>query len=98
MPKKLKPGTVVKTPDIIDQLADAIALRVRPSVPFEVQLWTVSDVAAYLKVAPNKVVERYASLPDFPGRIELPTSDGRKSHPRWKAAQVVRWVEGYLSK
>lgn len=83
---------------IIDELAAAIARHMKQVVPFEMELWTVSDIAAYLKVSPNKVVERYASLPDFPGRIELPTAGGRRSHPRWKAAQVVRWVEGYLSR
>lgn len=33
--------------------------------------------------------------PDFPKRIELPTAEGRITHPRWKAAEVTRWVEGY---
>jgi len=81
--------------DLIEQLAAAVAMRVRPAVPLEVELWTVTDIGNYLKVAPNKVVERYASLPDFPRRIELPTSEGRKSHPRWIAREVIRWVEGY---
>lgn len=80
---------------LIEQLAVAVASRVRPAIPLDVELWTVTDVGAYLKVAPNKVVERYASLPDFPKRIELPTAQGRKTHPRWRARDVIRWVEGY---
>jgi len=81
--------------NLIEQLANAVAIRVRPTVPLDVELWTVADVGSYLKVAPNKVVERYASLPDFPKRIELPTAQGRKTHPRWLARDVIRWVEGY---
>ena len=64
-------------------------------LPIEIQLWTIQDIGTYLKIDPNKVVQRYASLPDFPKRIELPTSEGRITHPRWKAAEVIRWVEGY---
>lgn len=83
--------------DFIEQLATALAARVKPSIPLEVELWTVTDIGAYLKIAPNKVVERYASLPDFPKRIELPTSEGRKTHPRWLAREVIQWVEGYAA-
>lgn len=64
-------------------------------LPIEVQLWTTHDIAGYLKIDPNKVVQRYASLPDFPKRIELPTAEGKITHPRWKAADVIRWAEGY---
>ena len=69
--------------------------RAAKPIPIEIALWTTDDIAAYLKVAANKVVQRYASLPDFPRRIEIPTSEGRVTHPRWKAIEVVRWVEGY---
>ena len=64
-------------------------------LPIEIQLWTTQDIGSYLKIAPNKVVQRYASLPDFPKRIEIPTAEGRITHPRWKAVEVIRWVEGH---
>ena len=64
-------------------------------LPIETQLWTTQDIGSYLKIDPNKVVQRYASLPDFPKRIEIPTAEGRITHPRWKAAEVIRWVEGH---
>ena len=80
---------------LIQKLAAAIADKIKPAVPFEHQLWTTEEIAAYLKVSTSKVYQRYASLPDFPGRIELPTSEGRRSHPRWKAIEVIEWVEGY---
>lgn len=64
-------------------------------VPIEFALWTKEDIGAYLKVAAKHVTERYTCLPDFPKRIELPISGGRKMHPRWKALDVIKWVEGY---
>lgn len=79
----------------IAKLATAISDRIRPTVPLEHLLWTTADIGAYLKVSTNKVNERYASLPSFPKRIELPTGEGRKTHPRWKAKDVIQWVESY---
>lgn len=64
-------------------------------LPIEIQLWTTQDIGSYLKIDPNKVVQRYASLPDFQKRIEIPTAEGRVTHPRWKAVEVIRWVEGH---
>ena len=83
--------------NIIDQLASALAHHISRSIPIDVEIWTVKEIGDYLKVSPNKVVERYASLPDFPKRIELPNSSGGKSHPRWLAREVIRGVEGYSS-
>ena len=80
---------------LIQKLADAIADRDKPAIPFEHQLWTTEDIAVYLKVATSRVVVDFASLPDFPGRIELPTGRGRVAQPRWKAIEVIEWVEGY---
>ena len=64
-------------------------------LPIEIQLWTTQDIGSYLKIDPNKVVQRYASLPDFTKLIEIPTAEGRITHPRWKAVEVIRWVEGH---
>ena len=66
------------------------------SIPVEVDLWSTNELGAYLKVSPNKVVERYAALPDFPKRIVLPTAEGGRSHPRWKALDVISWAEQYV--
>ena len=80
---------------LIQRLAASIADKIKPVVPLEHQLWTTEDIGSYLKVDANKVVQRYTSLPDFPRRIEIPTAEGRRSHPRWKAIEVIEWVEGY---
>ena len=73
---------------------ESMPKQVKP-LPIEIQLWTTDDIASYLKVAQKSVIQRYASLPGFPKRIEIPTAEGRITHPRWKAADVIRWAEGY---
>ena len=82
---------------LIQKLAVAISDRIQPAVPFEHELWTTKEIGDYLKVAPKHVVSKFACMPDFPKRIELPIASGGKSHPRWKAIEVVNWVEGYSS-
>ena len=76
---------------------NAARIRVPKPIPIEYVLWTTDEIGAYLKVSPNKVVERYASQPGFPKRIEIPTAEGRVTHPRWKAIEVIEWVNGYAA-
>lgn len=78
--------------DLIEQLAAALADRIRPEVPLSVDLWDAKLVAAYLKVSPKHVLERYSPRPDFPRAIRLPAASG-KGHPRWKALEVIEWAE-----
>lgn len=80
---------------LTDRIAVAVAVRIRPAIPLAIDIWTTAEIGAYLKVAPTKVVERFASLPGFPKRFTLPTADGRMTRPRWKAQEVVEWAEGY---
>lgn len=65
------------------------------SVPFEHELWSAKDVAAYLKLSYDYVIKVLTKDPQFPQAIRLPTVEGGSSHPRWKAKKVVEWVEGY---
>lgn len=85
--------------DLIEKLADAVLARIKPvikpAVPLDIALWDVTDIGTYLKVAPNKVVERYASLKDFPRPIRIPTAENRTTHARWLAREVIRFVEGH---
>ncbi len=53
-------------PDLISQLADALASRIRPTIPLSIDLWDVATIAAYLKRDPQVVRERMACLPSFP--------------------------------
>lgn len=81
------------TPELqIDELAQAIATRLQPAVPFDRVLWTAAEAAAYLRVATRTVAERYAARPDFPTAIRLPT-EGRRGLLRWRATEIVKWAE-----
>lgn len=79
--------------DLIDQLATALSARIRPVLPPEIDLWSGKEIADYLKVGARQVLERYAPLPSFPRAIRLPTPDGSKGQPRWKADEVIAWAE-----
>jgi predicted DNA-binding transcriptional regulator AlpA len=81
----------------IEALADALAAR-QPRIPIEVDLWGTKEIAAYLKMIASQVGQRYAPRPDFPKAIRLPTHDGHRSHPRWKAVDVIAWAEKYLER
>ena len=74
--------------DLIDRLAAAIHTARR--IPLAVDLWSNAEIAAYLKVDQRQVSERYSCLPGFPRAIRI----GGKGHPRYRAAEVIEWVEG----
>lgn len=76
---------------LAEQIADAIAKR--PVIPASAQLWDADAVAAYLTVSRRAVLERYAPLPAFPAAIRIPLADGKLARPRWKAVEVMAWVE-----
>lgn len=57
------------------------------SVPFNVRLWTISDIAQFVRCS-RDTVTRLKSKPGFPKAIRI----GR-GHPRWKAVDVVRWAD-----
>lgn len=63
-------------------------------IPIEIDIWTANEIAALLKCSPRQVVERYAPLPDFPKQHRLPSDAGR-GRPRWKAIEILEWVEKY---
>jgi ABC-type Fe3+ transport system substrate-binding protein len=80
---------------LLERLAAAVAERVAPRIPIEIDLWSASEIAAYLKLSERQVTERYAPLPDFPKAYRLPTPSGGSGHPRWKAHEVIAWAERY---
>ena len=65
-------------------------------IPIEHDLWSADEVAAYLKMATDYVRKHVVCLPDFPAAIRLPTS--RRSHPRWRAIEVIEWSKKYQEK
>lgn len=79
--------------DMIDQLAAALAQHMVPPIPLSIDLWGAKEIAAYIKQSERSVIERVVSYPGFPQAIRLPTQRGTKGYPRWKAAEVIAWVE-----
>ena len=77
---------------IIDQLAAAIAGYMPPTIPLSVALWSLAEIAAFLKMSPHSVRQRIVPLPGFPQAIRLP-SGKTKPHPRWKAKEVIAWAD-----
>jgi len=84
--------------ELVEKLAHALADKLRPSIPLAVDLWDVSTVAQYLKRDVRVARERIVCLPDFPKAIRLPSSNGGRAHPLWKAAEVITWAEKYREK
>ncbi len=83
---------------LLDQLADEISQRIRPAIPLSIDLWDSETIASYLKKSSRQVRERYAVMPGFPQAIRLPSGGTEKSHPLWKASEVIRWAEKYQEK
>lgn len=80
----------------IEQLVERIAVAINSSmeqVPIDYRLWTVKQIANYMRRSEKVTGERMVYLPGFPKPIRLPTKDGSKGHPLWKAREVIEWVE-----
>ena len=84
--------------DMIETLASAIARHTARRIPLAVDLWGVSEIADYLKLSEQHVRDNYVSRPEFPKAVRLPGKDGRRGHPRYKAAEVIRWAESWIGK
>lgn len=82
---------------LIGSLADAVAARVG-AVPLDIELWTIRHIAAYLHRTEKVTSERIVTLVGFPHAIRLPTKDGRRGNPLWRAAEVVEWVGKHKEK
>lgn len=83
-------------PDAIEQLAAALEKQISRRIPMNVDLWGYAEIAAFLKVSTKHVSDRYASREDFPKAIRLPSGGRGRAHPRYKAREVVAWVDRFL--
>jgi hypothetical protein len=86
------------TVDDISELARKISELANPAIPLKIDLWGAKQIAAYLKVSPRHVLERYTLLPGFPTPIRLPSATGKRGNPRWKACEIISWAESYREK
>jgi prophage regulatory protein len=82
-------------PSIIDDLAASIARHTARRIPLAVDLWGYAEIAAYLKMAHRHVSDRVATLPGFPAAIRIPTRGAGRGQPRYKASEVIAWVESH---
>ena len=77
----------------IEVLLDAIN-NLSPRIPITVDLWSVKEIAAYLKRSEAVVRDRITALPGFPQAIRLPVAGSkRRGQPLWKAKEVIAWTE-----
>jgi hypothetical protein len=78
-----------------DKLAAAVAKYMRSAVPLSAELWDLEMIGLYLRRSSSVVRERFACLPDFPKPIRLPSDQGNRAHPLWKAVEVIAWTEAH---
>lgn len=87
-----------KTPNLIEKLAAAIARHTARRIPLAVDLWSVTEIADYLKCTERYVLDNFAARPDFPPAVRLPGKGARRGHPRYKASDVIKWAESWTTK
>lgn len=75
-------------PAALAELARALVAALPKPVNLEIELWSVDEIAAYLKRSPSHVRQRICPRPGFPDPIRLPgTSQGL-----WPAREVIDWA------
>lgn len=79
--------------DLIEKLAKAVAIKIQPMMKIEDDLWSVENIAAYLKRDASTVRERISCLPSFPKAIRIPAAGVKRSQPLYKELEVRSWVE-----
>lgn len=79
--------------ELIDRLAAAVATHIKPVAKIEDDLWSIENIAAYLKRDASTVRERIACLPTFPKAIRIPAAGVKRSQPLYKESEVRFWVE-----
>jgi prophage regulatory protein len=78
-----------------EQFFDFFERQSKPQFPITIELWSVKEIAAWLKVTENHVRGRVITSPGFPSPIRLPSKGGNLGQPRWKAAKVIKWADQY---
>ena len=66
-------------------------------IPLEVDLWDTEHIAAYLKRSYSTVRDKIIVRPDFPKPIRI-NQNKERSHPLYKAREVIEWAESQQEK
>ena len=78
----------------IEAMADALFARLRRLViPLDAEYWSLNEIGASYKVS-TEHARRITAIKGFPAPIRIPSGD-TSGHPRWKAAEVIEWFDGY---
>jgi len=90
-------GKISDEAAFIERLAAEVARRIPHPIPLEIDLWDAEQIAVLMKVGPRQVAERYSFQKGFPRPIVLPTG-GVKQHRRWKAVEILEWLDTLQTK
>ncbi|PRE90143.1 hypothetical protein [Burkholderia gladioli] len=82
-------------PDLVERIVSELDRRVKAPVPLDIALWSTKEIGEYLQRPAQSVRERIVVLPGFPAPIRLPSGENGRSFPRWKATEVIAWVESH---
>lgn len=83
----------------LDNLATAIAAKLRPAISLDIDLWSAEEIGLFFKRDPKHVRERLVYLPRFPAAIKIPVLGSKvKSRPLWRACEVVDWANLHQEK
>lgn len=67
--------------------------KAEPSVPFAERLISAETCGQLMECSSRHFKERIASQPTFPRPARLSLCKGGIGHPRWKAREVLRWID-----
>ncbi|WP_244129742.1 hypothetical protein [Burkholderia gladioli] len=88
-------GLPTSVPDLVERIVTELERRLKVTVPLENALWSTKEIGEYLLRPTQSVRERVVVLPGFPAAIRLPSGERGRSFPRWKAVEVIAWVESH---
>jgi len=86
------------TEDEREDLLNAILRKLtEKSLPIEIDLWDTEHIARYLKRSYSTVRDKILCLPSFPRPIRI-NPNHERSHPLYKAREVIQWAESLQEK
>ena len=83
---------------IVEKLAAAIARHTARSIPLAVDLWSVTEIADYLKCTERYVLDNYAARPDFPHGELLSVGTNGAHNYACHPVKVLAWMHARMSK
>ncbi|WP_199102397.1 hypothetical protein [Aquitalea sp. ASV11] len=77
---------------VLEQLVEKLD-KPQQAIPFDKQIWDEAQCAAYMGVSKRQFAERISADPHFPPVYNISAGSGVRRDSRYKACEVVRWVE-----